>query len=56
MGNTKKALDELQKNLIGDNIPIATTVIPLCLAIGYVKRYTARDALVRWGLVWSLLA
>ncbi|WP_425522874.1 hypothetical protein [Bartonella taylorii] len=56
MSNAKKALDELQTDLIDHIIPIAATVILLCLAIGYAGRYIGRDTFVRWGLPWSLLA
>ncbi|USP01191.1 VirB2 family type IV secretion system major pilin TrwL [Bartonella taylorii] len=50
LDKAKKALEALQKDLIGNIIPIAAAVILLCLAIGYAGRYIGRDTFVRWAI------
>ncbi|WP_273723075.1 VirB2 family type IV secretion system major pilin TrwL [Bartonella sp. AU18XJBT] len=50
LGNAKKALEGLQKELIEKIIPIAAAVILLCLAIGYAGRYIEKDTFVRWAI------
>ncbi|EJF89668.1 hypothetical protein ME1_00438 [Bartonella vinsonii subsp. arupensis OK-94-513] len=50
LGNAKKALDGLQKELVEKIIPIAAAVILLCLAIGYAGRYIEKDTFVRWAV------
>ncbi|MCZ2157917.1 VirB2 family type IV secretion system major pilin TrwL [Bartonella sp. 220] len=49
LGNAKKALDELKKEL-DIIIPIAAGIILLCLAIGYAGRYIEKDTFVRWSV------
>ncbi|WP_208433325.1 TrbC/VirB2 family protein [Bartonella taylorii] len=56
MSNAKKALDALQTDLIDNIIPIAATVILLCLAIGYAGRYIGRDTFVRWAFGGAIVA
>ncbi|UNF29004.1 VirB2 family type IV secretion system major pilin TrwL [Bartonella krasnovii] len=46
----KTALDELQKDLTANIIPVAAAVILLCLAIGYAGRYISKDTFVRWAI------
>ncbi|WP_375685416.1 VirB2 family type IV secretion system major pilin TrwL [Bartonella sp. TT110JLCBS] len=46
----KKALDELQKDLTNNIIPVASAVILLCLAIGYAGRYIGKDTFIRWAI------
>ncbi|USP02374.1 VirB2 family type IV secretion system major pilin TrwL [Bartonella taylorii] len=50
LGNAKKALEALQKDLVDNIIPIAAAVILLCLAIGYAGRYIEKDTFVRWAI------
>ncbi|WP_375613863.1 MULTISPECIES: VirB2 family type IV secretion system major pilin TrwL [unclassified Bartonella] len=46
----KTALEELQKDLNTNIIPVAAAVILLCLAIGYAGRYIEKDTFVRWAI------
>ncbi|WP_375612570.1 MULTISPECIES: VirB2 family type IV secretion system major pilin TrwL [unclassified Bartonella] len=46
----KTALEELQKDLNTNIIPVAAAVILLCLAIGYAGRYIGKDTFVRWAI------
>ncbi|WP_375670245.1 VirB2 family type IV secretion system major pilin TrwL [Bartonella sp. PS7NMGDW] len=46
----KKALEELQKDLTTNIIPIAAAVILLCLAILYAGRYIGKDTFIRWAI------
>ncbi len=46
----KKALEELQKDLNTNIIPVAAAVILLCLAIGYAGRYIGKDTFIRWAI------
>ncbi|GAA5096017.1 VirB2 family type IV secretion system major pilin TrwL [Bartonella acomydis] len=50
LGNAKKALEGLQKDLIDHIIPLSAAVILLCLAIGYAGRYIEKDTFVRWSI------
>ncbi|WP_142416704.1 VirB2 family type IV secretion system major pilin TrwL [Bartonella massiliensis] len=50
LGNAKKALEGLQKELIEKIIPVAAAVILLCLAIAYAGRYIEKDTFVRWAI------
>ncbi|WP_375687560.1 MULTISPECIES: VirB2 family type IV secretion system major pilin TrwL [unclassified Bartonella] len=46
----KTALEELQKDLTANIIPVAAAVILLCLAILYAGRYIEKDTFIRWAI------
>ncbi|EJF84442.1 VirB2 family type IV secretion system major pilin TrwL [Candidatus Bartonella washoeensis] len=48
--NAEKALTKLKTDLATHIIPVAATVILLCLAIGYAGRYIEKDTFVRWAI------
>ncbi|USP02372.1 VirB2 family type IV secretion system major pilin TrwL [Bartonella taylorii] len=50
LANAKKALENLQTDLISNIAPVAAAVILLCLAIGYAGRYIEKDTFVRWAV------
>ncbi|WP_156851145.1 VirB2 family type IV secretion system major pilin TrwL [Bartonella refiksaydamii] len=50
LDNAKTALETLQTELTSKIIPIAATLILLCLAIGYAGRYIEKDTFVRWAI------
>ncbi|WP_273723074.1 VirB2 family type IV secretion system major pilin TrwL [Bartonella sp. AU18XJBT] len=45
----KEALEKFKQQL-DVIIPVASTVILLCLAIGYAGRYIEKDTFVRWAI------
>ncbi|WP_455465977.1 VirB2 family type IV secretion system major pilin TrwL [Bartonella sp. B39] len=45
-----KGILEKFKTELGTIIPVAATVILLCLAIGYAGRYIEKDTFVRWAI------
>ncbi|WP_273720597.1 MULTISPECIES: VirB2 family type IV secretion system major pilin TrwL [unclassified Bartonella] len=49
LDKAKTALETLQ-NQLKIIVPLAATVILLCLAIGYAGRYIEKDTFVRWAV------
>ncbi|GAA5096006.1 VirB2 family type IV secretion system major pilin TrwL [Bartonella acomydis] len=49
LGKAKTALETLRDQL-KIIVPIAATIILLCLAIGYAGRYIEKDTFVRWAV------
>ncbi|WP_375666177.1 VirB2 family type IV secretion system major pilin TrwL [Bartonella sp. TT121SHDZB] len=50
LDTAKKALETLKDDLTGKIIPVAATVILLCLAIGYAGRYIEKETFIRWAI------